>query len=73
MMNRLFEINKPEKQYFYAGMFCALGNGILFPISGLILGKFVDVLSLPSDPNFRSKADDLSLIFLYIAISAMVV
>ncbi|KAL4464298.1 hypothetical protein ABPG72_011343 [Tetrahymena utriculariae] len=63
LFNRLFDMNKPERKYFYAGMFFTLANGVCFPLSGLILGEFIDVLANPDASDFRTKAGMLSIYF----------
>jgi ATP-binding cassette subfamily B (MDR/TAP) protein 1 len=54
------------------GIIFALINGMVFPLSGLILGEFVDVLSKPFESDFRDRANRLALYFLIIAIAAWV-
>lgn len=72
MLKRLYEINRPEKIYFYLGVFFALLNGTMFPLSGFVLGEFVEVLSKPEDSDFRKRANLLSLFFVFLAIGAQV-
>ncbi|EDK31467.1 multidrug resistance protein-like transporter family ABC domain protein (macronuclear) [Tetrahymena thermophila SB210] len=72
MMKRLYEINKPERIYFYLGALFALLNGTMFPLSGFVLGEFVEVLSKPWASDFREKADLLSLLFVFLAIGSQV-
>ena len=59
-------MNKPERNSFYAGIFFTLANGVCFPLSGLILGEFIDVLANPNDPDFSKKAGWLSIYFVII-------
>lgn len=67
MMNRLFEMNKPEQKYFYIGTVFAFINGAIFPFCGFLLGMFVDILSRPENPNFRSEANMLAIYFIILA------
>ena len=63
-------MNKAEKKTFYFGFIFTLANGVCFPISGLVLGEFIDVLSKPDDPDFTSKAGMLSIYFIIIGAAA---
>lgn len=56
--------------YFYIGSIFALGNGVVFPISGLLLGQLVDVLSKPESPDFLSDTGMLAIYFIILAAAA---
>ncbi|KAL4491485.1 hypothetical protein ABPG72_008141 [Tetrahymena utriculariae] len=55
MLNRLHDINKPDRIILYFGIFFALGNGVCFPLSGFLLGEYVDVLAHPGADNYNSE------------------
>lgn len=70
MLSRLYEINRPEKVFFYIGGIFAIANGVIFPLSGFLLGQFVDVLSSPEASDFRSRSDLLAIAFVILAVAA---
>ncbi|EGR27069.1 hypothetical protein IMG5_202500 [Ichthyophthirius multifiliis] len=73
VLKRLYQYNKEEAPYKYIGLIFALCNGTIFPLSGLILGEFVDTLSRPFAPDFRDRANKLALYFLIIALSSWII
>jgi len=72
MLSRLYEINRPEKVFFYIGGAFAIANGVIFPLSGFLLGQFVDVLSSPEASDFRSRSDLLAIAFVILAVAAQI-
>lgn len=70
MLKRLYDINKPEKKYFYFGSIFAILNGLIFPVSGLLLGEYVDVFSKPEASDFRKRADVLAILFVVLGVGA---
>jgi ABC-type multidrug transport system fused ATPase/permease subunit len=54
-------------------MLIALINGGIFPIYSILLGRILNVMGNPSDPNFIEKSNELCLLFLYLAILAFIV
>ncbi|KAL4480239.1 hypothetical protein ABPG74_020755 [Tetrahymena malaccensis] len=71
LIKKLIAINKPEINYFYAGLLVALINGSAQPVSGLLLGEYFDVLFDPSKPDFRERADMLSIYFVIVAVMCL--
>jgi len=72
MLSRLYEINRPEKVFFYIGGVFAIANGFIFPLSGYLLGQFVDVLSSPEASDFSSRSDLLAIGFVIVSVSAQI-
>ncbi|EAS02072.1 multidrug resistance protein-like transporter family ABC domain protein (macronuclear) [Tetrahymena thermophila SB210] len=72
MLKRLHDINKPDKIILYFGIFFALGNGVCFPLSGFLLGEYVDALAHPGADDYKQRTNWLSLGFVFLAIAALV-
>jgi ATP-binding cassette subfamily B (MDR/TAP) protein 1 len=70
--SRLMGYNKPEKGWMVLGVFCAMINGGLFPIFAQLLGMIVEVLAVPSDPDFRSQANFVAYMFLAVAAGLLI-
>ena len=68
--SKLFVFATPlDMFYIYFGCFCALLNGLVFPLFTIV---FAGLLNAFSSPNFESTVATYSLYFLYIAIGAFV-
>jgi ABC-type multidrug transport system fused ATPase/permease subunit len=73
IMSRLFAYNKPEKGYYYAGVFLALGNGVCFPLVALVMAEMIYILSMgPDSENYRKDVNRLTYYFIGIAFGALV-
>ncbi|EDK31811.1 multidrug resistance protein-like transporter family ABC domain protein (macronuclear) [Tetrahymena thermophila SB210] len=72
LIKKLIAINKPEINYFYAGLLVALINGAAQPVSGLLLGEYFDVLFGPSKSDFRERADMLTIYFVILAVVCLI-
>ncbi|KAL4480720.1 hypothetical protein ABPG72_014495 [Tetrahymena utriculariae] len=68
LIKKLIAINKPEINYLYSGLIVAFINGASWPVSGLLLGEYFDVLFDPSKSDFRERADMLAIYFVILAV-----
>ncbi|EAR93470.2 ABC transporter family protein (macronuclear) [Tetrahymena thermophila SB210] len=68
LIKKLIAINKPEINYLYFGLLVAFINGGSWPVSGLLLGEYFDVLFDPSKSDFRERADLLAIYFVILAV-----
>ncbi|KAL4480240.1 hypothetical protein ABPG74_020756 [Tetrahymena malaccensis] len=68
LIKKLIAINKPEIKYLYFGLIVAFINGATWPVSGLLLGEYFDVLFDPSKSDFRERADMLAIYFVILAV-----
>jgi ATP-binding cassette, subfamily B (MDR/TAP), member 1 len=68
--SKLFAFATPFDMFcIYFGCFCALLNGLVFPLFTIV---FAGLLNAFSSPNFESTVAQYSLYFLYIAIGAFI-
>lgn len=72
IFKRLFQENKKDQPLIVFGMFIALLNGCVFPSMALILAEIMDAFALPDASDFRSRANLYSLLFLVLAIIALI-
>jgi len=72
VFGRLFAYNKKDQPLIFIGMIVALLNGCVFPSLSIVLSNMLEVFALPEASNFRSRANFLSLMFLVLAIVAMI-
>lgn len=68
MWTRLFTMNKPERPQFVLGIIFTLLSGCCFPLCGLILGEFIDVLANPDSDDFNDKRSILAVYFIVIGV-----
>ncbi|KAL4480238.1 hypothetical protein ABPG74_020754 [Tetrahymena malaccensis] len=72
LAKKLLEINKPEQIYIYLGLIFASINGATWPVCGLLLGEYYDVLFDPTKSDFRDRADMLAIYFVILAVICQV-
>jgi len=72
VFGRLLAYNKKDQPLIFIGVIVALLNGCVFPSLSIVLSNMLEVFALPDAPNFRSRANLLSLMFLILAIAAMI-
>ena len=69
---RLASLNKPEAHILFLGSIAAIGNGVIFPIYGLLLSTIIKIFFEPPD-KLRKDANFWATIFLVFGCSAFVI
>ncbi|CAM6028990.1 unnamed protein product [Sphagnum balticum] len=70
---RLVALNKPELPFFILGSLAAVGTGLMFPISGLLISNFIKAFFLPNVHQLRHEADKWALVYGLMAIGGFLV
>ena len=69
---RLASLNKSEADILFLGSIAAIGNGVIFPIYGLLLSTIIKIFFEPPD-KLRKDANFWAIIFLVFGCSAFVI
>ena len=69
---RLASLNKSEAHILFLGSIAAIGDGLIFPIYGLLLSTIIKIFFEPPD-KLRKDADFWAIIFLVFGSSAFVI
>ena len=72
VFGRLFKYNQKDIPLTVFGVCIAALNGCVFPSLAIVLSEMLEVFALPDAPDFKSRANLLSLMFLVLAIVSMV-
>jgi len=72
-MSKLYNINKPERGWFFLGLLFAGANGLTFPLIGLFMSEMMNILLFYQDSDFRYKANMFCLWFILIGCGTLIV
>ena len=69
---RLMKFSKKDIHLIFIGIIAALVHGCVNPFIAILLSNILQVLAVPSDPHYKSKASLYSILFFVCAIAAFV-
>ena len=72
IVSRLMRFSKKDIHLILIGIIAALAHGCVNPFIAILLSNMIQVLAVPSDPDFMSDASIYSILFLVCAIVAFV-
>lgn len=72
LVKRLYQMNKPERGYYFLGVIFSMMDATIFPFFALVLANIMRTLAIPNNPNFKKDSDYYSLLFFILGLCSIV-